>query len=155
MDGCLRTLQAPGRRTKSTSGRLATQDLLLSSPELLPRIFKIILCRIERLRRRRSRNPSTSDRLHHGQCFKGVRSIAQALMGLVKPLALLIRELLWPTSGFHVSPSAGLWWSTVTPRHPSPTVAHDMDSSLRGLPGCVAPLISALSAQKVIEGLEL
>jgi hypothetical protein len=77
-----------------------------------------------------------------------MRGIAQALMGLVKPLALLLRELLWPTSGFHVSPSAGPWWSTVT-------VAHDMGSSLGGLAGRVVPLISALSAQEAIESLEL
>ncbi len=141
-------LRAPGRCTESTSGRLGTQEFLLRPPELPPRVMEIILCRIEGLRRGRVRNPSTSDRLDHGQCFEGVRGIAQSLMGLVKPLALLLRELLWLTSGFHVSPSAGPWWSTVT-------VAHAMGSSRRGLMGCVAPLISALSAQEVIEGLEL
>ncbi len=67
--------------------------------------MEIILRHLESLDGRGRGNPTTSDRLDHRQRFKSVRGIAQALMGLMKPLALLRRELLWLTSGLHVSPS--------------------------------------------------
>jgi hypothetical protein len=67
--------------------------------------MEIILRHLESLDRRGCGNPTASDRLDHRQRFKSVRGIAQALMGLMKPLALLRRELLWLTSGLHVSPS--------------------------------------------------
>jgi hypothetical protein len=75
------------------------------TPELLTGVMEIILRHLESLDRSRRGNPTTSDRLNHRQRFKSVRGIAQALMGLMKPLALLRRELLWLASGLHVSPS--------------------------------------------------
>ena len=77
----------------------------MRTPELLARVMEIILCHLESLDGRGRGNPTTSDRLDHRQRFKSVRGIAHALMGLMKPLALLRRELLWLTSGLHVSPS--------------------------------------------------
>ncbi len=75
------------------------------APELLARVMKIILCHVESLDGRGRGSPAAPDRLDHRQRFKSVRGIAQALMGLMKPLALLRRELRWLTSGLHGSPS--------------------------------------------------
>ncbi len=77
----------------------------MRTPELLARVMKIILRHVESLDGRGRGNPATSDRLYHRQRLKSVRGIAQALMGLMKPLALLRRELRWLTSGLHGAPS--------------------------------------------------
>lgn len=76
----------------------------MRTPELLARLMEIILRHLESLDRRGGGNPTASDRLDHRQRFQSVRGIAHALMGLMKPLALLRRELLRLTSGLHVSP---------------------------------------------------
>jgi hypothetical protein len=92
-------------RTASAAGRLVAQDLLLSTPEFLVRVMEVILRRLKCLGRHRRGNPTTSDRLNHRERFQSVRGIPQALMNSMKPLALLLRELLWLTFRLHVSPS--------------------------------------------------
>jgi hypothetical protein len=66
----------------------------MNPPELLARLIKVALCRLESLDRCRIGNPTTADRFDHRQGFQCVRGIAEVLMSSVKLLALLLRELL-------------------------------------------------------------
>lgn len=94
-----------GTRTTSTDGRIAAQQFLMNSPELLARSIEVVLRCLKSLGWCRCGHPTTSNRLDHGQRFQGVGGIAQTLMGAVKPLALLLRELLWLAAYLHVAPS--------------------------------------------------
>ena len=67
--------------------------------------MELVLRRLKSLDRGRGGNPTASNRLDYGQCFQSVRGVAQALMGTMKPLALLLGELFWLATYLHVAPS--------------------------------------------------
>jgi hypothetical protein len=62
---------------------------------------EVDLCRFECFERRGCGNPPTPYRLDHRQRLKRLRSVAQTLMGAMKPLAFLLGELLWLASRLH------------------------------------------------------
>ena len=83
------------------AGRLPAQELPLRLPDPLARFVEVGLCRFECFERRGSGNPTTSYRLDHRQRLERLRSVAQALMGAMKPLAFLLGEFLWLASRLH------------------------------------------------------
>jgi hypothetical protein len=89
--------------TGNASRKIAAQQFLMNTPELLARVMEVILRRLKRLDRRGRGNPTASDRLDDRQRFQRVRGVAQVLMSSMKLLPLLLRELLWLTANVHVA----------------------------------------------------
>lgn len=96
----------------------------MNPPERPARAMEIILRRLEGFGGGGVGDPAAADRLDYRQRFQRVRGVAQPLMGAMKLLALLLGELRWLTTQFHVVPPE----SGVT--HASPTVAQQ--SSIAG-----------------------
>ncbi len=90
-----------GIRFESADGRIAAQQLLMNSPQLLAGSMEIVLCRLERLDGSRGGHPATSDRLDHGQRLQCVGGVAQALVRAMQLLALLLGEFLWLATYVH------------------------------------------------------
>ncbi len=90
-----------GIRPEVAHRRVAAQQLLMNSPELLAGSIQVALRRLESLNGSRCGHPTTADRLDHSQCLQGVGGVAQALVGTVQLLALLLGELLWLAAYVH------------------------------------------------------
>src|SRR5205823_4206423 len=101
---------APGRLltaaicTESAHRWITAKQLLVDPPELLASPVEVVLRRLKGLDRRRDGLPPTADRLDHGQRLQRVRCVAQALMGPVQLLALLLRQLRRLATNLHVTP---------------------------------------------------
>ncbi len=91
-----------GIRLEGADGRIAAQQLLMNSPQLLAGSMEVVLGRLESLDGSGGGHPATSDRLDHGQRLQCVGGVAQALVGTMEQLALLLGEFLWLAAYIHV-----------------------------------------------------
>lgn len=95
----------------------------MDPPEVLASPIKIVLRRLESLHRRRRGHPPTADRLNNGERLQRVRGIAQALVGPVQLLALLLGQLLGFAAYLHVSTPYAAVHLSLSHRNPARCIA--------------------------------